>query len=555
MDAVGSVYLSGDLDNEHPGDAVLRRIRADGNQDWVATYDGPNVPVEFPAGFGLDSSGNVFILSDKQVKTRAGYGIVKYDPAGNVLWVNEGEPLSSPTMAVAPDGAVFLSRKIMKVDSNSTTQTFSLDKLALTGSRVWSVEYQPPANVDLSPISPLLGADGTIYVLANRQGPDQTSGVLIQKFAQTGNLLWSHESAGDQSVLARHLQAAALDNTSNLLLTVQDDLADYQHNNLIVKSDPTGQARWTRTLDSNASVSSPWAVIADVNGSVYVAGVVASGSGGNELVIIKYDSSGNQTWLKRNRTCGFAAGTILEMVLDKARNVFLAGTASDSSGVYCVTVSYNSMGDIRWLDRHEKSLWSQYWGAHPPIISIDRTGDLFVTCSDAGFLTTKYTNTGSRSWSSRFAEPGWVVDYMPIGASLDDRGRLFVAGGIGSYSQGWLGGLYVVSGVFTTLRYDLGADAVGSPIAAAPSAYSLSQNYPNPFNPATTIRYSLPHKSPVLLTVYNTLGQRVATLVQGQQEAGSYEVKFDGSALASGVYFYRLQAGSFVQTRKLILLR
>jgi len=88
-----------------------------------------------------------------------------------------------------------------------------------------------------------------------------------------------------------------------------------------------------------------------------------------------------------------------------------------------------------------------------------------------------------------------------------------------------------------------------------PKEFALRQNYPNPFNPATTIRYDLPHRSPVLLAVYNTLGQQVAILVQGEQETGYHSVRFDGSNLASGVYFYRLQAGTYMETRKFLLLR
>jgi M6 family metalloprotease-like protein len=85
--------------------------------------------------------------------------------------------------------------------------------------------------------------------------------------------------------------------------------------------------------------------------------------------------------------------------------------------------------------------------------------------------------------------------------------------------------------------------------------YSLAQNCPNPFNPSTTIRYGLPHKSTVHLTLFNTLGQQVAVLAQGEQEAGYHDVRFDGSGFASGVYIYRLQAGDFVQTLKLLLIR
>ena len=88
-----------------------------------------------------------------------------------------------------------------------------------------------------------------------------------------------------------------------------------------------------------------------------------------------------------------------------------------------------------------------------------------------------------------------------------------------------------------------------------PDRFLLQQNYPDPFNPSTTIRYALPARMHVTLTVYNTLGGHVATLVNGSQEAGYHDVRFDGRNLASGVYFYRLMAGDFVETKRLLLVR
>ena len=86
--------------------------------------------------------------------------------------------------------------------------------------------------------------------------------------------------------------------------------------------------------------------------------------------------------------------------------------------------------------------------------------------------------------------------------------------------------------------------------------YSLSQNYPNPFNPKTVIRYTLPLASRIDLSVYNLLGQKVATLVSAKQPAGTYTVKWDASGFAGGVYLYRLETDKgFVQTKKLILLK
>lgn len=88
-----------------------------------------------------------------------------------------------------------------------------------------------------------------------------------------------------------------------------------------------------------------------------------------------------------------------------------------------------------------------------------------------------------------------------------------------------------------------------------PKSFYLYQNYPNPFNPTTTIRYEIPKASFVSLKIYDLLGREVATLVNGEKNAGSYEAKFDGSKLSSGIYFYRMKAGSFINTKKFVLLK
>jgi hypothetical protein len=88
-----------------------------------------------------------------------------------------------------------------------------------------------------------------------------------------------------------------------------------------------------------------------------------------------------------------------------------------------------------------------------------------------------------------------------------------------------------------------------------PLTWSLSQNYPNPFNPTTTIKYQIPKASFVSLKIYDINGREVEELINEQQNTGHYEVQFNAGNLSSGVYFYRLQAGSFMETKKLILLK
>jgi hypothetical protein len=129
--------------------------------------------------------------------------------------------------------------------------------------------------------------------------------------------------------------------------------------------------------------------------------------------------------------------------------------------------------------------------------------------------------------------------------------------------------------VFDDLAFEGTATAVEQS-KVKPTSFALEQNYPNPFNPETAIRYDLPGAASVRLSVYNPLGQEVATLVNEQEPAGSYQVRFNASTMPSGMYFYRLEAvalsaglpagsgqtggsggagQSFVQTRRLVILK
>ena len=112
-------------------------------------------------------------------------------------------------------------------------------------------------------------------------------------------------------------------------------------------------------------------------------------------------------------------------------------------------------------------------------------------------------------------------------------------------------------GVFSyrAYRYNWTPPLTAAAPAAAPAAFALAQNYPNPFNPATTIQFSLPREAHVTLALYNLIGQRVMSLVDGVRAPGTYSVRVDGSHLASGVYLCRLEAGTFVSTKKLVNLR
>lgn len=195
-----------------------------------------------------------------------------------------------------------------------------------------------------------------------------------------------------------------------------------------------------------------------------------------------------------------------------------AGT--DSSGLFSSTDWGNT-----WVSTNFPSL-------NVASLCINSLGHLFVASRTAGIF--RSTDHGV-AWT----------DISSGLSNLDVRCCIVDASGfayLGTYGDG----------VFRSVEPTLN---VTEPNGQKPALFSLLQNYPNPVNPSTRIRYGLPYAAFVRLTIYNTLGQEIIQLVNEYQPPGYHEATFRADAIASGIYFYRLQAGSYIQTRKMVILR
>ncbi|RMD94049.1 MAG: T9SS C-terminal target domain-containing protein [Calditrichaeota bacterium] len=147
---------------------------------------------------------------------------------------------------------------------------------------------------------------------------------------------------------------------------------------------------------------------------------------------------------------------------------------------------------------------------------------------------------------------------------LNEQGQVIWSKGFATYNNKLPEGLLVSS---WSLSFSTGGDEVyvlkmttqKNPVKqhekTSSRTFELNQNYPNPFNPSTTISFYLPKTSLVTLKIYNILGQRVVTLIDEIRNAGSHKILFDARHLANGYYFYRIKAGEFISTKKMILLK
>lgn len=223
------------------------------------------------------------------------------------------------------------------------------------------------------------------------------------------------------------------------------------------------------------------------------------------------------------------------------------------------------IGDLDLDGRPDLVTATQYWGTGTSVLrngveQLPAAPALLFPAPDAQLTSGLVPFVWSRGSSNTFLfwhelATDSLFTFRRVDSTLTDTMTTFTFSSPGTYwwkvkgknRAGW--GPFSAQRKFTVTTTDITEER------ELPRLFTLSQNYPNPFNPSTIIRYGLPHRAYVTMTVFNTLGQRMETLVKGDQEAGYHEVLFDASSLSAGTYFYRLQAGQFVQTKRLLLLR
>lgn len=258
--------------------------------------------------------------------------------------------------------------------------------------------------------------------------------------------------------------------------------------------------------------------------------------------------------------------------VDTMKNFFDAAMFADGKAVVVGSGGsvYFSTDNINIWELRNQNLTKDLYA-----VKILNDSQIFVV-GDSGTVA---TSTDRGAWWTDISIPTTVklLNLFVLNSNLlfvvGEAGKIYYTnnGGLNWYSQYSADShdLYAVSFVDSAYGIAVGNDGTvlkttepgtlngnTPPIAQIPDNFRLYQNYPNPFNPTTTIEFDIPVQTKVVLKVYNLLGQEVAMLVNEELGAGRYEVKFDGSRLSSGVYFYRITTGNgFSQTKKLLLLK
>jgi hypothetical protein len=304
------------------------------------------------------------------------------------------------------------------------------------------------------------------------------------------------------------------------------------------------------TGSSNGVSAGSVAALAVVGNEVFVGGLFISAGGVSANSVARFNTQTN-TWSSLGTGSSNGVNGAVAALAVVGNEVYVGGGFTSAGGVSANNVARFNTQTNTWssLGTGSQNGVNGFARALAVVGNEVVVGGLFTSAGGVSANNVARFNTQTNTWSS-----------LGTGSSNGVSGGI----GVAVAALAVVGSEVVVGGNFTSAggvsanyvaRWNSGTSRVEQLSPTAPKTFLLEQNYPNPFNPSTTIRYQLPVASEVKLEVYDVLGKKIATLVNERQSAGSYQVVWNASGLSSGTYFYRLQAGTFVETKKMIMVK
>ncbi len=499
-DANGNLFVAGYTYNpETLTDWVTLKYDSAGMPVWAARYNGPSDLRDNPRAMAVDASGNVYVTGPMEVDSADfDYVTIKYSPSGERQWVARyGEPFPwrdiPRAMAVDSFGYVYVTGESYEV----TERDFVTVKYTPLGLQQWAARFSASSGGSDIPVTIAVDAARNVYVTGTSDSTGTGQDLATVKYDQFGQFQWARRYNGPAN---RNDKPSSLhmDPSGNILVSGVSEGVATQQDIVTIKYTPQGLQQWAvRYDDSVHSFDIGTAMGIDPEGNVYVTGSSTGGGNAEDYLTIKYDTNGNTMW----------------------------------------EVTYDG-------DAHGRDV--------PTLLAVDDEGSAYVTGQSYNpvggneIVTVKYSSDGSEIWRMRrSANP---TSYQnTVGLGLDQGSGVYVTLVRSNTDAG---------SSWTAIKY--GQTPIVGVSQEGPSrsrSFELDQNYPNPFNPSTTIEYTLPHSGFVTLKVYNTLGQELATLVSGEKVAGKASATWSASGFPSGVYFYRVTAGEYVETKKMLLMK
>ncbi len=391
---------------------------------------------------------------------------------------------------------------------------------------------------------------GYVIVGSTKSYGSGNKDIYILKTDDTGDTLWTKVCGGSELDEANAVRQT-FDNGLIICGTTGSSGAGYS-DLYFIRTDSLGNSVWARTYGGVAGESGCDVRQTSDSGYIAVGSTGSFGEGYSSIYVVRIDKNGDSLWAAVYGGSGADMGYSVECTPDGGF-LIVGATASYGAGYTDVyLIKTNSTGDTLWTRTYggwgDDRGYSACLAADGTYIIIGATESFGAGNLDIYLIKT--TMTGETIWTKTFG--GSSSDYGRMVFQDRDGGYILIGDGY-SYTYGGADMyLFKIQGEMTSVD--------DNDNAILPEGFELGQNYPNPFNMTTAIEYILPRHSTVTLAIYNILGQVVHEWPAQSRPMGSHIVQWDGRNdagidVASGVYFYRLAADDFIETKKMVLLK